>query len=43
VAAYVLNGKRGYTVIGYHFLGDYEGEKRIREAVDSFRLAPPEG
>lgn len=43
VAAYVVNGKRGFTIVGYHFLGDQTGEKRIRAAVDSFRLAPPEG
>lgn len=41
VAAFVVNGKRGYTVVGYHFLGDREGEKRIRDAVMSFHLAAP--
>ncbi len=41
VAAYVVNKKRGFTVVGYHFLGDAKGEKRIRAAVDSFRLAAP--
>ena len=43
LAAYVVNGKRGFTVVGYHFLGDHEGEKRTRDAVTSFRLVPPEG
>lgn len=41
VAAYVVNKKRGFTVVGYHFLGDSQGEKRIRAAVESFRLAAP--
>ncbi|MCC0036701.1 MAG: hypothetical protein H6887_15725 [Hoeflea sp.] len=41
VAAYVVNKKRGFTVVGYHFLGDAQGEKRIRAAVESFRLAAP--
>jgi hypothetical protein len=41
VAGFVVNGKRGYTVVGYHFLGDREGEKRIRDAVMSFHLAAP--
>ncbi|VVT03886.1 conserved exported hypothetical protein [Hoeflea sp. EC-HK425] len=41
VAAYVVNKKRGFTVVGYHFLGDAKGEKRIRAAVESFRLAAP--
>ena len=41
LAAYVVNRKRGYTVVGYHFLGDHKGEKRIRDAVESFRLAAP--
>jgi len=27
----------------YHFLGDHKGEKRIRDAVMSFRLVPPAG
>jgi len=43
LAAYVINRKRGFTVVGYHFLGDHKGEKRIRDAVMSFRLVPPEG
>jgi hypothetical protein len=42
VAAYVFDNKRGFTVIGYHFLGDEKGEKRIRAAVESFRLIAPE-
>ena len=42
VAAYVVNKKRGFTIVGYHFLGDYQGEKRVRAAVDSFRLTAPE-
>lgn len=41
VAAYVVHKKRGFTVVGYHFLGDAQGEKRIRAAVESFRLAAP--
>lgn len=41
VAAYVVNKKRAFTVVGYHFLGDAKGEKRIRAAVNSFRLAAP--
>lgn len=41
VAAYVVSKKRAFTVVGYHFLGDAIGEKRIRAAVDSFRLAAP--
>jgi hypothetical protein len=41
VAAYVVSKKRGFTVVGYHFLGDAQGEKRIRAAVESFRLAAP--
>ncbi|WP_420407055.1 hypothetical protein [Hoeflea sp.] len=41
VAGFVVNGKRGYTVVGYHFLGDREGEKRIRDAIMSFHLAAP--
>ncbi|WP_375590702.1 hypothetical protein ABWH89_08735 [Hoeflea alexandrii] len=41
VTAYVVNKKRGFTVVGYHFLGDAKGEKRIRAAVESFRLAAP--
>lgn len=41
VAAYVVSKKRGFTIVGYHFLGDAKGEKRIRAAVESFRLAAP--
>lgn len=41
VAAYVVNKKRAFTIVGYHFLGDAQGEKRIRAAVNSFRLAAP--
>ena len=41
VAAYVVSKKRAFTVVGYHFLGDATGEKRIRAAIDSFRLAAP--
>ncbi len=41
VAAYVVSQKRAFTVVGYYFLGDATGEKRIRAAVDSFRLAAP--
>lgn len=43
IAAYVVHKNYGFTVIGYHFLGDHEGEKRIRDAVESFRLAAPDG
>ncbi|HCL67174.1 MAG TPA: hypothetical protein DIC56_20540 [Rhizobium sp.] len=43
IAAYVVYKKRGYTVVGYHFLGDRKGEKRVRDAVMSFRLAAPDG
>jgi len=41
LAAYVVNTKRGFTVVGYHFLGDHDGERRTRQAVESFRLTPP--
>ncbi|MDP3524680.1 MAG: hypothetical protein Q8S27_08885 [Hoeflea sp.] len=41
LAAYGVNKKRGYTVVGYHFLGDAQGERRIRAAVESFRLSAP--
>ncbi|MDP2734146.1 MAG: hypothetical protein Q8O63_13745 [Hoeflea sp.] len=41
VAAYVVNKKRAFTVVGFHFLGDATGEKRIRAAVESFRLSAP--
>ncbi|MBW8298354.1 MAG: hypothetical protein K0M60_01980 [Hydrogenophaga sp.] len=42
IAAYVVYKKRGYTVVGYHFLGDNKGQKRIQDAVTSFRLAAPD-
>jgi len=43
IAAYVVTKNYGFTVVGYHFLGDHKGEKRIRDAVESFRLAAPDG
>ncbi|MBW8320178.1 MAG: hypothetical protein K0M49_21320 [Arenimonas sp.] len=42
IAAYVVYKKRGYTVVGYHFLGDEKGRKRVHDAVMSFRLAAPD-
>jgi len=42
VAAFVVQKKRGFSVVGYHFIGDKEGEERIRKVVDSFRLVSPE-
>lgn len=43
VVAFVVNKRRAYTVVGYHFLGDTEGASRTRDAVRSFRLASPDG
>ena len=42
IAAYVVYKKRGYTIVGYHFLGDKKGQKRVQDAVMSFRLAAPD-
>lgn len=42
IAAYVVYKKRGYTIVGYHFLGDSKGQKRVQDAVMSFRLAAPD-
>ncbi len=42
VAAYLVYKKRGYTIVGYHFLGDRKGQKRVEDAVMSFRLAAPD-
>ena len=42
IAAYLVYKKRGYTVVGYHFLGDKKGQQRVRDAVMSFRLAAPD-
>lgn len=42
VTAFMLDKKRGYSVVGYHFIGDDEGENRIRNAVKSFRLVAPD-
>ena len=42
IAAYLVYKKRGYTVVGYHFLGDKKGQQRVRDALMSFRLAAPD-
>lgn len=42
LAAYLVYKKRGYTIVGYHFLGDKKGEARVRDAIMSFRLAAPD-
>ncbi|GEO83980.1 MULTISPECIES: hypothetical protein [Alphaproteobacteria] len=42
IAAYVVYKKRGYTIVGYHFLGDAKGQKRVHDAVMSFRLSAPD-
>lgn len=42
IAAYLVYKKRGYTIVGYHFLGDRKGQKRVEDAVMSFRLAAPD-
>jgi len=42
VAVFMVDKKRGYSVVGYHFIGDDEGENRIRNAVKSFRLVVPD-
>ncbi len=42
IAAYLVYKKRGYTIVGYHFLGDKKGQKRVQDAVMSFRLAAPD-
>ncbi|PJI41130.1 MAG: hypothetical protein CTR54_11925 [Rhizobium sp.] len=42
IAAYLVYKKRGYTIVGYHFLGDKKGQKHVQDAVMSFRLAAPD-
>ncbi|WP_035527680.1 hypothetical protein [Hoeflea sp. BAL378] len=41
LSAYAVHDRHGFIVVGYHFLGDAKGERRIRAAVESFRLSAP--
>lgn len=42
VAVYVTHKRLSFTAVGYHFLGDEEGAKRVQDAVLNLRLAAPD-